>query len=141
MREIALLIATAWIALPAWAEEERLPIQPGQWKVTTEVSVSLAPRPRVRDNIQCVTAEDLRAVELTGSSDLCDNEQIRVSGDTMTWKIRCREQMKENSGEGHVTMSDGEFSGQMQLHGAPRKEGDPIVVTTTWKGQRLGDCE
>jgi len=141
MREIVLLIATASIALPAWADEERLPIQPGEWKVTTEVSVSLAPRPRVRDNFQCVTADDLRADELTGSSDLCDNEEIRVSGDTMTWKIRCREQMKGNSGEGRVTMRDGKFSGEMQLRGAPRKEGDPIVVTTTWTGERLGNCE
>jgi hypothetical protein len=141
MREIALLIAAASISLPAWADEERLPIQPGKWKVTTEVVVSIAPRPRVRNNIQCVTADDLRADELTGSSDLCDNEEIRLSGDTMTWKILCREQMKGNSGVGRVTMSDGKFSGEMQLRGAPRTEGDPVVVTTTWKGQRLGDCE
>jgi hypothetical protein len=141
MREIVLLIAAASISLPASADEEYLPMQPGEWRVTTEVAVSLVPRPRVRDNYQCVTADDLLVDELTGSSKLCDNEEIRVSGDTMTWKVRCREQMKGNSGEGRVTMGDGKFSGEMQLRGAPPKDGEPLVVTTTWKGERLGDCE
>ena len=141
MQRIVLLIAAASLSLPAWAAEERLPIQPGAWKVTSEVVSSIATRPRIRTNYQCVTADDLTTEELTSSSDLCDNEEVRVSGDTMTWKIRCREQLKGSSGEGRVTMGDGKFSGEMKLRGKPREDGKRIVITTTWTGERIGDCE
>ncbi len=141
MGRTLLLIVAGALSFPASALGEGIPIEPGEWKVSTRVSVSIAPEPRLRESTQCMVRDRLSADELTGRSGLCDNEEIRVSGNTMTWKITCRGQMEGNSGEGTITMNDGSFTGEMKLLGVPRQNDFRIVVTTLWQGQRLGDCE
>ena len=83
----------------------------------------------------------LASDELTGRSGLCENQEVRVSGNTMTWKVACHGQMEGNSGEGSVTVEGDSLSGQMMLRGLPRQDGGRVEVTTSWQGQRLGDCE
>lgn len=141
MRQALLLILTAALSSPVAAADEALPIRRGEWKMSTRVSVSVAPRPRLRESTQCINRDTLASDQLTGRSGLCDNQEVRVSGNTMTWKVACHGQMEGNSGEGSVTLEGDSLSGRMVLRGLPRQDGERVEVTTTWQGERLGDCE
>jgi len=99
MHRLLAPIVTALIVLPAVAAAEGLPIRPGAWRIASSVAVSIAPRPRDQESSQCISRDTINADELTGRSNLCDNEDVEIAGDTMTWKIRCREQMAGNEGE------------------------------------------
>jgi hypothetical protein len=135
------LLAAAMLSLPAAAAEPRVPIRPGQWKISTRVTVSVAPIPRIREINQCIERDTLHPDELTGRSTYCDNVDAQISGSTLTWKITCREEMTGNTGEGRVSTDDDSLSGEMKLRGIEQEGGERMVVTTTWQGERLGECE
>jgi hypothetical protein len=141
MRHSLVSIAAAILALPAAAAEPGVPIRPGQWKISTRVTVSVAPIPRTREITRCIERDTLHPDELTARSTYCDNVDAQLSGSTLTWKITCREQMKGNTGEGRVSTDDDSLSGEMKLQGIEQEDGKRMVVTTTWQGERLGECE
>lgn len=141
MRRTLVTLVTAALAWPGLAAAEGIPIRPGSWKISSRVAVSIAPRPREQESTRCIARDSVGADELTGRSTLCDNRDVRIDGDTMTWKIVCREQMAGNEGEGRLTVDGDLLEGAMELRGLPQQDRPRVVVTTRWQGERLGDCE
>jgi hypothetical protein len=145
MRRLAWILLSGWLALPAGSavaeDAPGIPIRAGQWRIGSRVAVSVAPRPRERESTQCLDKEILRADQLAGRSSACENVDVRIAGDTMTWKIVCRAPLEGHGGEGRVTVKDDSLSGEMKLRGAPREDREPVEVTTTWQGSRLGECQ
>jgi hypothetical protein len=132
------------LALPAAAADESpagVPIRTGEWSVTSRTTVSNAPETQEREATACFENDTLTADQLTRRSSMCGNDEVEVQDGVMIWKVYCFGQMRGNSGLGRLEMKKDSFEGRLALYGIPRPDGERIVVTTTWKGRRLGECK
>jgi len=110
-------------------------MKPGRWEITTQANMQGMTIPPATIT-QCLTEEDMVPRDGTQNQD-CEILDVDVSGDTVTWTMRCR-------GEG----GDVESTGRITYHG-DRFEGTTtttigstgMTIQSTLTGRRIGDCK
>jgi hypothetical protein len=95
---------------------------------------------------QCITKEQAndpqRAVpqqpQRGGPPSDCKTEDYKVSGNTVTWSMRCTTPQPMTA-TGEITYSENAYTGTMKMN-AGERGGQPMVMTMKMTGKRLGDC-
>ena len=139
MRSIRLGVM-GWVALAAWAVNAHADgVRGGQWRITTQMTITGMPVviPPVTVT-QCVTPKDgvPRPSAQQGS---CEVSDIKAEGNKFSWHVKCSGQ-RPGEGSGQVTYDGDKMNGQMTMQMQNPRSGQPMTVTQTITGQRVGDC-
>jgi hypothetical protein len=110
-------------------------MQEGLWEITSEVKMpgmNLPPS----THTQCITKDDL-VPQKTQPGQECQMTDVKVNGNTVTWKMRCSGQGRDMTGTGQITYNGDRFSGSMKMN----MPGQAMKIITHMKGRRIGDCQ
>jgi hypothetical protein len=112
-------------------------LNPGKWEITTEtemVGISMKVPPQT--HTQCLTKKDL-VPQSKGASQECQISDVKVSGDTVSWKIICSGQGGAMEGTGQITYSGDHMEGTMDMV----IKGANMQVKNKISGHRIGACD
>jgi hypothetical protein len=136
-----LLIAPASLFIATAASAEGVSINPGQWEMTSTMTMSMMPNPQVNTVKECIEKDQLDPESFNMDKDSpCAITDVSIDADTASWQINCptpngpamigKWQMTSygDTVSGSGTMS-AEFSGQK------------MSFDMTWEGKRIGDCK
>ena len=143
MTRVALLSVCTFALMAAAAKAEDL-IEPGQWKVTTTMTMNGAAAPP-QAKMRCITADQAADVAKTfgpvaGSvNSTCETSQSEMNGRALKWRLQCR---------GTLDLDvDGQFNFDAPRHYSAtviskgRMAGQLISdVKSELEGERVGDC-
>lgn len=129
---IALALPAASVAAPA--------MQPGLWEITTTTEMSNVPMKIPPQTFRhCLKKEDLADSRKAIPADKsCKLEDVKESGNSMSWKARCKMDMGEMKGAGQMTLKDQSYQGSMTM--TTTMEGMSFDMKHTYAGKRLGNC-
>jgi len=112
-------------------------IREGRWEITTSVDmpgmpVSIPPQ----KHIQCITRKDL-VPQNSGNNQDCEITEQNISGNTVTWKMRCKSAAGTTTGSGQITYGKDTFSGTFTSD-VPQAN---MKMTSKMSGRRIGPCK
>ncbi len=115
-------------------------VNPGEWEMTSTMTMSMLPEPKVRTYTQCIEEDQLDPSQLTMDEDNpCNISDVVMDDDSASWTINCPLQGDMMmAGQWNFT-SSGETitgSGSMAVDAAGMK----MELTMSWDGKRIGDC-
>ncbi len=88
---------------------------------------------------QCLTKEDM--IPQSGQKDQgnCTVSDQKTSGDTVSWKVTCKNANIESTSDGTITYKGETFNGTINM----TMSGGPMTMTgtTTITGRYLGSCD
>mgnify|MGYP003444649824 FL=1 len=126
-------------AVPAYAVD----MQEGKWETTVEMKMEGPfPMPPMSFNdTKCLTKKDM--VPRTAQKDQkCETIEQKVSGNKVTWKIRCSDKDGVTEGKGEIVYKGNSYTGNMQMSMTPRDRGNqPININYKLTGRRIGGCK
>lgn len=110
-------------------------IQEGLWEITSTMSMPGMQMPPMVHQ-QCLSEKDLVPQSKQPGQD-CKITDVKVVGDTVSWKISCTGQGGDMKGTGTTTYKGSSFDGTMTM-----TMGGPSGTTVTMKmsGRRIGKC-
>jgi len=109
----------------------------GKWEITTKMEMPGMPMSiPPSKHTQCLTKKDL-IPQNTQSGQECQISQSKVTGNTVTWSIKCSGEGGETKGTGTMTYSGDNFKGTMKIS-MPYQN---MEMTSTIDGRRIGDCK
>lgn len=114
-------------------------MRPGMWETTIQSNIG-GTKPLVTR--ACITAKQLEdpqgAVPKMDDANMqCEQLDYKVSGSTVSWKLRCTGEMAMQ-GSGQMTAGADSYSGKMDM--AMKMQGQTMNMNQTMSGRRLGDC-
>ncbi|MCJ7819850.1 MAG: DUF3617 domain-containing protein [Bacteroidales bacterium] len=112
-------------------------MNPGKWEITTQTEMTGMPMslPPVT-HTQCITGDELIPQSQEANNE-CQVTDIKVSGDTVSWKIVCSGQNGRMEGTGKITYSGDSMDGTMDMV----IQGAGMQVKNKLSGKRIGDCD
>jgi hypothetical protein len=130
-------LAVCLLAVSSFAADPpKNPMKPGKWEITTQMDMPGMQMP-ARSFTKCVTKEDAENVENAvprGRQDSqCKISDVKVEGNTISWKMNCAE--SQMTGEGKATYEGDTYVGEMHVKAADHE------MTIKYTGKRLGDCD
>ncbi len=131
---LSLVISIFFLCGTAMAGPE---INPGKWEITTETEMVGMPMevPPVT-HTQCLTSEDL-VPQSDEANQECEITDVKISGNTVSWKIVCSGQNGRMEGTGQVTYSGDHMEGFMEMV-IPDAN---MRIKNKITGQRIGECD
>ena len=122
----------------AWAE---INMEEGLWEISTEMEMPGMPMvmPPVTTQ-QCMTKKDLVPKGQEGSG-ACEVSDLIQNGNSVSWKMKCRQDGGLMTSQGKITYSGSTFQGttSTQMSGiGVEGVGD---MSVKMKGRRLGPCK
>jgi hypothetical protein len=141
MKNAAFVIAiVSLITLPLGTALAEPDFIPGKWEVTTTTEMVGVPGmagmvPPVT-HTQCLTKGEL--VPRSGqSSEECNISDIKINGDSVSWKMTCSGRNGEMDGTGTVTYKGDTMTGMMNMV----MKGAGMQIKNTISGKRIGACD
>ena len=126
---ITLSLGTAFAAGPN--------MNPGKWEITTQTEmVGMAMSIPSVTHTQCIKAQEL-IPQSQEASEACRVSDIKIDGDTVSWKIVCSGANGRMEGTGKVTYSGNTMEGTMDMV----ISGAGMHVKNKISGKRIGDCD
>lgn len=115
-------------------------INPGLWEITIETEMVGTPEmPDMnippQTHTQCLSKEDL-VPQSEEASNECKITDVRVSDDTVSWKIVCSGKNGSMEGEGVITYMGDSLKGVMNMV----ISGADMKIRNKMKGHRIGEC-
>ncbi|ABW68099.1 DUF3617 domain-containing protein [Desulfosudis oleivorans] len=110
-------------------------MKPGKWEITTTTEIP-GMGPQAFTHAQCITEEDAVPMDKEQSKD-CEVREMKVSGNTVSWKIVCKGEGGTTEGSGKITYSGDTMNGTMETY-VPENN---MRIKSTMKGKRLGACD
>jgi hypothetical protein len=120
---------------------EGVSIDPGEWEMTSTITMSMMPQPQTTTVKECIKESQLRPEDFNMDEDNpCDIADVAIEGDTASWSVSCP------SEGGFVMEGNWEFtSGGDTISGsgsmAAEIASQPMKFDMSWTGKRIGDCE
>ena len=114
--------------------------QEGLWEITSVSEMPGMPAmPSVKQN-QCMTSKDYVPQSKEEKDTSCTVSDFKTSGNTVTWKIKCKSKEGEMDGNGKITYSKDKLAGSsvvnMQMPGMGNMQ-----ITSKLTGRRIGNCK
>jgi len=110
-------------------------IKEGKWEITTKMEMKgMSMEMPAVTHIQCLTKNDFVPQD-PGANQKCEPVKSKVSGNTVTWSIKCNGEGGPMSGNGKVTYSGDGFKGSMNM-----KQGG-MDMTSHISGKYIGKCD
>lgn len=112
-------------------------MRPGLWEITMTMEMPGMPYAMPpTTHTQCVKPEDNKSAIPAEKSDECQIVDNKVSGNKMTWKMKCK---NGTTGIGEITHKADSYDGSMKM--TTQSEGQKQQITMRYKGRRIGDCK
>lgn len=141
MKNAAFLITiVSLIMLPVGAALAEPEFTPGKWEVTTTTEMVGVPGmagmvPPVT-HTQCLEKGEF-VPQSEQSSKECKISDIKMSGDSVSWKMTCSGKSGEMEGTGTVTYKGDTMTGTMNMV----LKGAGMQIKNTISGKRIGACD
>ncbi len=112
-------------------------VKPGKWEITTTTEMTGMPMsiPPVT-HTQCLKGGDF-VPQTGGENQECNVSDVKVSGDTVSWKLVCSGKSGHMEGTGKTTYSGETMQGEMHMV----IQGAGIEVSNKISGKRIGECD
>lgn len=133
-----LMLCLLLLAIPSMAHAGGSPnVEPGLWEITTTTHMQGMNIPPSTIT-QCITKDDLvpRPGSQPGQAQDCEITDVNVSGDTVTWRMRCTGQGGTVEGEGSITYQGDRFEGTSTIHIIDAG----MTMQSQMTGHRVGEC-
>lgn len=133
---LVVVLALMWLTASHAAEPN---MKDGLWEITTKTEMKGMPG-KIPANVmkQCLTRKESVPQNKDPKSN-CKMVDQKVSGDTVTWTMVCKEKDGTIEGKGSITYKGDSFDGTTKTtitaKGAKTQE-----ITTKMSGKRLGPC-
>lgn len=128
------VVCLTGLAVPA----RGLDFQEGRYQITSTVKMPGMPmQPPATTITECLTKQDPVPSESAGSGN-CSITDMQTAGNTVTWEMSCDHQGQQMTSRGKMTYHGDRFEGTVDTRMGP--QAGNMQMTTTIKGQRLGDC-
>jgi hypothetical protein len=125
-------------ATSLWAEPN---FKEGKWEVTAAPEIKGMEGMKIppQKNFQCLTKKDMVPPDME-RGDECKVIEQKVSGDTVSWVMRCKG--KDGSGEsrGRITYKPDRYDGVVTTI-TSRPGEDKVEMTTKLSGRYVGPCK
>lgn len=113
----------------------------GIWEITTKMEMPgmpMAVPPQVFR--QCYREDNLKDPKNMVPQDKdCKADSVTISGNTVSWRVRCTIDGEAMAGDGRVTFAGQSYTGKAQLSG--KMEGMTMKANINYSGKRIGDCK
>jgi hypothetical protein len=112
-----------------------LNMQEGLWEITVKNQMPGMDMPPMTQT-QCLSKEDFIPKGSVYQGEKCTIEDIKITGNTVTWSHECEAGGEKIKGTGKMTYSGDRFEGTMMMS-LPQIN---LYITTEMNGRRIGDC-
>lgn len=138
MITIRIALLTLFAAAPALAAAPG-GMRPGLWETTVTSNMGGGQPFTSR---ACVTAKQLEdpqgaVPKMPENGMKCSQVDYRISGSTVTWKMRCTGDVPME-GSGQMTAGPDSYNGKMDM--TVKMKGQSMTMSQTMAGKRVGDC-
>ena len=141
MRFNIFLTGLATVMIAGTASAEGVPIDPGMWKMTTTMTITMMPQPHSTTVNECIEEDELSPESFNlDKENPCNISDVAVEGTTARWSISC------STGDGPMMEGQWEFTSSgdtISGNGSMSTEinGQTMGFEMVWTGERTGDCE
>ena len=108
----------------------------GLWEITTKMQMQGMDMPPAK-HTQCITKSDLVPQGSQQPGQECEITDVKESGNTVTWTMKCIGQGGEVIGTGKITYSGDSFKGTMTIS-MPQAN---MEMNGNLSGKRIGNCK
>ena len=141
MRFNVFLTCLATVMIAGTASADGVSIDPGMWKMTSTMTMTMMPQPRSTTVNECIEEDELSPESFNlDKENPCTISDVAVEGTTARWSISC------STGGGPVmegqwafTSSGDTISGNGSM--STEINGQTMGFEMAWTGERTGDCE
>ena len=127
-------------AIPAFGEVD---MQEGNWETTMQIFLegsTLPMPPSIVTATQCLAKKDL-VPSPSDRDENCTVTDRKVTGNTVTWKVRCEDGQGRTEREGSITYAGSSYQGVVRTAVLPQGSDETARSTVTMRGKRLGACD
>jgi len=141
MRFQFFLTGLATVFLAGSAHAAGVSIQPGQWEMTSTMTMTIMPQPQVNTVHECIEENEISPDNFNMDQDNpCDITDVMVEGNTARWSISCpTEAGMVMEGQWEFTSLGNSITGSGTM--TTEFSGQKMGFDMTWEGKRIGDCE
>jgi len=141
MRFHLLLTVLATLFFAATVSAEGISIDPGQWEMTTTLTMSMMPQPQINTVKECIEKGELDPESFNmDKENPCAITEVSIDGDTARWLISCpTPNGPPMAGKWEMTSHGATVSGSGMM--SAEFSGQKMSFDMTWEGKRIGDCK
>lgn len=135
VHRIAFLFAAVLLSIGNMAYPAGIDMKEGEWRISSEASMKMegmSMPPVVDESTYCLTRDDF--VPKGKNEEECRVVHKKVSGDTVFWRIEC----KNGKGEGEITYHRTTYKGKMRMTAVD--DGQKMTMDIKLSGKYLGPC-
>ena len=129
------------IVFSASAIAEGVSIDPGEWEMTSTITMSMMPQPQTTTVKECIKEPELNPEDFNMDEDNpCNISEVVIDGDTASWSINCpTEGGPVMEGRWEFTSGGDTISGSGSM--TADYAGQAMSIDMSWTGKRIGDCK
>ena len=143
MQTKTVILTLALSAAAFDAAADGISIEPGNWEMTTVMTMPMLREPRVTTVTECMDKEEITPEsmmeDMENPNAECEMNAEVIEENTMKWTLDCSEQMGNSRGEWQATSYGDTMKGSGAI--TMTVQGQEIVMTMDWEGKRVGDCD
>ena len=133
---VAVLAMALFMAGVSWAGPD---IKYGLWEITTKIEMEGMPFPMPPMKIRNCVEKGKEVPQQEEKNKDCKMLESKVSGNSVTWKMECRDKRSVTTSTGKVTYSGDSFKGNTTI--VVKEGSDTNTMTQSMEGRRIGDCK
>ena len=132
------LIIVALVCLTTSANA--VDMQDGNWEITVQTEMQGTPmKLPPMTYTQCLTSQNIIPMQDKAGQE-CEFIEKNISGNPVTWKMRCTSQGMKMDIDGKVNYQNASFSGNITMR-MNNPDGTETVMKQKISGKRMGDCD
>ncbi|MFC1777202.1 DUF3617 domain-containing protein [Pseudomonadota bacterium] len=141
MRLYTILLGLTAVFLVNTANAGGVAIEPGQWEMTSTMTMSMMPQPQTTTVLECIEEDELDPESFNMDEDTpCDITDVTTDGNTARWSINCpTEGGAVMEGHWEVTSNGDSLTGKGEM--TTEMAGQKMGFNMNWQGKRIGKCE
>jgi len=116
-------------------------MKPGKWEITSSMQMPGMPsgmQAMSFTHIQCLRSDEPVPEDPNPTQQgNCRTQDMRIEGDTVTWKMVCDSEAGKITSSGRITYQGTSFEGEVQT----RIPGQNMEVTNQLQGRWVGPCD
>jgi hypothetical protein len=134
---LPLMLASLSCAMPALAAPN---MEEGNWEITMKMEMVGMPfaMPPMKHN-QCMTKKDMVPDSSQKGQD-CTMSDQKITGDTVSWRMQCKDKDGVTEGEGKITYAGKSYDGAMLMK-MTSKKGEAHTMKMAFQGHHTGPCK
>ncbi|TAL23880.1 MAG: DUF3617 family protein [Nitrospirae bacterium] len=133
----AVVLLTLALSAPAFAEPN---MKEGMWEMAMKMDMQGMPfaMPPMKFN-QCITKKDMVPYKKEKGQD-CDMVSTKISGDTVSWVVKCKDKHGTTESSGQITYEGEKFNGVINTT-MTDAGGSSQKSKMNMSGRRIGACK